>query len=782
LRKLFIISLLLLSFGSFAQQYYLRGVVLQKGADINLPGANILIVETNQGVFSDKDGLFSISVKEGEYTLKVSFIGYQPYEQKISINSNQNITINLEPSEHEIDELIVTDNRTKQNVENPQTGMVKLTLLDIKKLPIFLGDSDPIKAIRLTPGVQAGGEGNAGIFVRGGDPGQNLILLEDLPLYNPSHLLGLYSVFNPGITKNVTLYKGAYPSAYGGRSSSLMKIGLDDGISDKTECEGSLGYISSRIGIKTPLFNSHASLLLGGRITYLQVLQPIFKAINLKNNYLENNMYNFNDLNARLEILLNLKNRLIFNSFSGIDNYKLTHSTMGMTNTMRWGNQAASVKLIHLFNSDCSWSNTIGVTTYFFKLNASYLQYAIKLKSDLVDPFFRSDLLFSSSKNLLNIGIESTYHRITPESANVYIDQTEHYSNLTFKSGEFSLYLNDIYEFSSKISLIGGIRATTYIQLGNYNKYTKNTLGEISDTIHYGVNEPVKKYYGIEPRISINYKVSNSSSYKLSLSRTYQYIHLISVGTVSLPTDIWFPSTRLVKPEFTDQITLGYFRNFKNKGYEASVDLYFKRLSNVIEFKNSLISSYRYNEFEESITHGIGYSYGVEWYLKKNVGEFTGWLSYTLAWSVRKFKDINEGEFFFGKYDRRHDLALTLQYQINKNWSASSIFIYSTGNAMTLPAGRYMVQGSIVNDYTSVNSFRMPAYHRLDLSLTHTRKVRDNYESTWNFSIYNVYNRSNPYYIFFEAKGNLDDYELSVKAKKVSLFPILPSISWTFKF
>jgi len=380
------------------------------------------------------------------------------------------------------------------------------------------------------------------------------------------------------------------------------------------------------------------------------------------------------------------------------------------------------------------------------------------------------------------MGIESTLHSVLPGDVDIQIDKSKYGSNLNFKSGEVALFLNDTYNLNSKFSLIVGLRASTYVHLGMYNRYIKDNLGLVYDTISYGNNESVKRYYAFEPRFSAVFKQSDVASYKLSFSRNYQFIHLISVGTVSLPTDIWFPSTRLVKPEFTDQISMGYFRNFSENTFETSFEVYFRRMSNVIEFKNSLITPFKYNEFEESITQGIGYSYGSEWYIRKAKGRFTGWCSYTLSWSVRKFDDINQGNLYYGKYDRRHDLALSLQYQLTKRWSIASVFIYSTGNAMTLPSGRYMIQGKIVNDYTSVNSFRMPVYHRLDLSATYTKRVKDKYESSWNFSIYNAYNRPNPYYIYFEAKGNLNDYYLSVKAKRVTLFPLLPSVSWSFKF
>lgn len=782
LKQFLLTTFILLSIESLAQVYTLKGVVFQKGTKTNLPGANILLLESNQGTFSNKDGQFSLQVKSGEYTLKVSYIGYNPFEQKLSISTDLDFTVDLEQNQREIAEVTIINKHAQQNLENPQTGMIKLSMQDMKKLPVFLGETDPIKAIRLTPGVQAGGEGNAGIFVRGGNPGQNLVLLEDMPIYNASHLLGLYSVFNPGVIKNVSLYKGSYPSAYGGRASSMIRIGLNDGIPEKIEMEGSIGLISSRLNIATPLFNKKASLLLGGRFTYIESLLPLFKTFHINNNYLDKNRYNFNDFNVRFETRLSTNNKLIINGYSGVDHYQLVHSSIGMTNEMNWGNRAATIKFIHFFNTQCSWSNIVGITSYFFNLNASYQQYSVKLKSELTDPFFRSDVLFALPKHLVNVGIETTLHLITPESTDLNVDKSIFRSNLKYSSGEVSLYLNDTYELSSDISLVGGLRATTYAHLGPYDRFLRDAQGIMIDSTHFGTNRNIKIYRGLEPRISINYKQSDKASYKASLSRNYQFIHLISVGTVSLPTDIWFPSTLLVKPEFTDQVTLGYFRNFNKNSYESSFEVYFKRLSNIIEFKNSLITKYRYNEFEESITHGTGYSYGAEWYVRKNSGDFTGWLSYTLAWSIRKFNDLNNGEYFFGKYDRRHDLALTLQYQINKHWSLSSVLIYSTGNAMTLPAGRYMIQGSIINEYTSVNSFRMPAYHRLDLSATYTQRVNNKYESSWNFSIFNAYNRSNPYYVFFEAKGSLDDYYLSVKAKKVSLFPILPSVSWTFKF
>ncbi len=781
-RYLFII-LVFFVFKTSAQPFVLSGIVEHRGTKSRLSGANVLLLELNQGVSSDSTGHFAIQVKnKGRYTLRVSFIGYSNYEQVVEISDNVTIQVEMDIEQTQLTEITVIGNRTNQTLNNPQTGLQKLSMKDIRILPKFMGDSDPVKAIRLTPGVQAGGEGNEGLFVRGSDPGQNLILLEDMPIYNASHLLGLYSVFNPSIVKSVSLYKGAYPAQYGGRSSSLLKIGLTDGIPDKPEFEGSIGLVSSRASVKTPILKNNASLLAAGRITYLQLLKSTSKMLGSKINYLENNMYNFGDLNLRLEFRISPKNRLILNSYLGSDRYELTRSLIGMTYNMDWGNRVATIKHIHLFNSKASWATTIGVTNYFFNLDATYQQYTVKLKSELTDPFLRTDFFYSNNNHFFQFGFETILHSITPESADVKVNSSRYTSHLKFRSREASVFANDTWTVNENISVMAGVRATSYTHLGVYNTYLKNAYGEVYDTLGYGFNDPVKTYYGVEPRFSVNYKQSQNESYKLSISRNYQYMHLISVGSVSFPTDIWFPSTKHVKPEYTDQIALGYYRSLSDNRYETSVELYFRQMQNVIEFTNSLTATYEYNEFEESITHGKGYSFGTEWHFRKNIGSFTGWISYTLGCTIRKFDDINNGQFFFGKYDRRHDLALTLQYKLSEHWDLSSVFIYSTGNAMTLPAGRYMIQGQIINDYTSVNSFRMPAYHRMDFSVTHTKVIRGKFESSWNFSVYNVYNRANPYYVFFEVKGNLDEYELSVAAKKVSLLPILPSVSWAFKF
>ncbi|HSA05132.1 MAG TPA: carboxypeptidase-like regulatory domain-containing protein, partial [Tenuifilaceae bacterium] len=710
-RYLFIILVFFIVKAS-AQPYILSGTVEHRGTNLKLSGANVLLLESNQGVSSDSTGHFTIQVKnKGQHTLRVSFLGYSDYEQKIEISGNLTVQVTMDIEQTQLTEITVIGNRTNQTQSNPQTGIQKLSMKDIRMLPKFMGDSDPVKAIRLTPGVQAGGEGNEGLFVRGSDPGQNLILLEDMPIYNASHLLGLYSVFNPSIVKNVTLYKGAYPALYGGRSSSLLKIGLTDGISDKSEFEGSIGFISSRASVKTPILKNNASLLVAGRITYLQLLKSTSEMIGSKVKYLENNMYNFGDLNLRLEFQISPKNRLILNSYLGSDKYELTRSLIGMTYNMDWGNRVATIKHIHIFNSNTSWTTIIGVTNYFFNLDANYQQYGVKLKSELTDPFFRTEFFYSHNNHFFQFGLETTLHSITPESADVQVNSSPYTSHLKFRSREVSVFANDTWTVNDHISVMAGVRATSYTHLGAYNTYLKNAYGEVTDTLRYGFNDPVKTYYGVEPRFSLSYKRSQDESYKLSLSRNYQYMHLISVGSVSFPTDIWFPSTKHVKPEYTDQIALGYYRSLKNNLYDASVELYFRQMQNVIEFTNSLTATYEYNEFEESVTHGKGYSFGAEWHIRKNIGSFSGWISYTLGYTIRKFDDINNGQFFFGKYDRRHDLALTLQYKLSEHWDLSSVFIYSTGNAMTLPTGRYMIQGQIVNDYTSVNSFRMPAYH-----------------------------------------------------------------------
>jgi len=782
LKNALVLLFLFVSIVAKAQSFCVKGEVRQSGTGELLPGANVFITETGKGIATDAKGFFSLCFdKVGTYSISVSFIGFSSEQFSLALQADTSIVILLKPISNEVEEVVVTHDRSQKILSIAQPGVVSLNMNSVTALPAFLGESDPIKAVRLMPGVQAGGEGNSGLFVRGGDPGQNLVLLEDMPIYNVSHLLGLYSVFNPSLLKGVTLYKGAYPALWGGRASSLLRIGLLDGIPEKTTVEGSIGLISSRVSINTPI-TSKSSVLIGYRQTYLEALRPLFGLANPDENYLERNMYNFNDLNARFEVHATSRSKFIWNGYYGKDKFDLLKSSSGIESGMNWGNWASTLKYIYTVNPQWAVTSTVGTSAYFFNLDAKYQLYSLNIESRLADWFVRADVSYSTAKHFLQMGGETVLHTNTPESTSITLDGADYNSLLDFRSREFTLFLNDTYQLNDKVTLTSGVRATIYSPLGPYSRYHKDFSGYVTDTTYHAYNKPIKTYWGIEPRVSLNYKFSDRQSYKASISRCYQYIHLISVGSVSFPTDIWFPSTALVKPEYTDQIALGYYQTMRSNAYEASVDLYFRHQNNAIEFMNSLMSNYQYNEFEESIVQGDGYSFGTEWHVRKKEGAFTGWLSYTLSWTLRQFDEINSGKVYYGKYDRRHDFAVTASYQINAKWSVSSTFIYSTGNAVTLPSGRYVIQGSIVNDFTSVNSYRMPPYHRLDLSLSYKTVVRRKYESSWNFSVYNAYNRANPYYIYFSAKADFENYELEVKPNKESLLPIIPSISWSFKF
>jgi hypothetical protein len=454
-----------------------------------------------------------------------------------------------------------------------------------------------------------------------------------------------------------------------------------------------------------------------------------------------------------------------------------------LSTRMKWGNRLGSLRWNHIFNHAFSANQTIGYTGYDFYLDASFNKYGFHLSSKIDDWYYKMDfLLLKFLDHRLQYGLNYTYHRFSPNNMHASLNQVSYTNAPIYYSHETSAYINDQWTLSPRLTFNAGLRFTNYMQTGPYTQYALDENGFVEDSLVYKKNTIIKTYNRPEPRLSAVYQVNEISSVKASYSINQQFIHLASVGSVSIPTDFWIPSTKNILPQWVTQYTLGYFRNFAGNQYETSVEGYFKQMNDQFEFRNGLFSKTNRNAIEENIVRGKGYAFGMEFFVKRNLGKTTGWISYTISRTFRQFDEINSGKLYPAKYDRIHDLSITLMHQMNDKWSFSAVFIFSTGNAMTLPAGRYIVQGNLVNDYGKVNSFRMPAYHRLDISVNYLLYKKERMESNLNFSVYNVYNRANPYYIYFEAQGNLDSYELSVKPKQISLFPILPSLSWNLRF
>jgi hypothetical protein len=603
--------------------------------------------------------------------------------------------------------------------------------------------------------------------VRGGDADQNLILLDEAPVYNASHLLGFFSVFNSDALKDVKLYKGGMPAEYGGRVSSVMDIRMKNGNMKEWKVSGGIGLISSRLTAEGPIQKDKGSIILSARRTYADVVARPF----LEDGFSDLSLY-FYDLNFKANYKLGEKDRLYLSAYNGRDVFGT--DDFGFD----WGNTTATLRWNHLFSDKLFSNTTLIYSDYDYGFNIQAGGNGINLSSGIYDYNIKQDYnWYINPNNSLRFGWQGIFHRLKPNEFS-FDDRTQG-EGTTFeeqKALEGGIYIANEQKVSEKLSLNYGLRLSTFSNIGTYTEKTYDDFDNILTTTTYDDGEFYNTYLGLEPRVNATYLLNDLSSLKASYNRNYQYLHLLSNSNAGTPTDLWIASSPFVKPQIADQVALGYFRNFKNNTYEFSVEAYYKNLQNQVDFEDGgdIINN---ADIESDLVFGEGRTYGLEFYLKKKKGDFTGWISYTLAKSERQFEAINRGEWFSARQDRTHDLSIVGMYQLTPRLNLSASFIYYTGDAVTFPVGKYFVDGSLVNLYGDRNSERMPDYHRLDFGLTYILKDSDKFYSDLNFSIYNVYNRKNAYSITFEL-----DNTGSTQATQLALFGIIPSLTWNFNF
>jgi outer membrane receptor for ferrienterochelin and colicin len=764
-------------------KYTVSGYVKEKANGENSVGATVYIKEILKGTTTNNFGFYSITIAEGEYTLVVSYIGFKNIEQAITLDKNIHLNYDIEDDVITTEEFKVIGEREDKNTNEAVMSTVELDVEKVKSLPAIFGEVDILKTIQLLPGVQSAGEGNSGFYVRGGGPDQNLILLDGATIYNASHLAGFFSVFNADAIKGVKLIKGGMPAEYGGRLSSVLDITMKDGNFKKYEAEGGLGIISSRVTVQGPIKKDTASFIASYRRFYLgDIAQPF---IGDSSKFKGSNYY-FYDFNAKLNWIISEKDRVYLSTYIGKDVFKFKNAKDGFGMDTPWGNTIVSFRWNHLFNDKLFLNTTVGYTKYQFEVGLEQDQFEFRLFSGISD--WNAKLDFNYLPSILHnvkFGVNYIFHKFVPSNATARSGEIDFNTGDIIKNyaNDAAIYLSDDWDINEKLKVHAGLRYSMFQHVGPFKRYNNTDFGSPIDTVVYDNGETVKLYQGLEPRITARYSLRNNSSVKASFSQNYQYIHLASFASVSLPTDVWVPSSDKVKPQRSTQYAAGYFKNFKENKFESSVEVYYKSMQNQIEYKDgALPEDNAGNNVDNSFTFGKGWSYGAEFFLKKRYGKINGWIGYTLSWTNKQFDDLNNGNVFPAKYDRRHDASVVFLYDISKRWVIGATWVYATGSALTLPESRYTVQGQIVSDFGDRNSFRMDAYHRMDLSVTLKGKEEKKFKSNWVFSIYNVYNRKNPYFIYFATDGSVYDGTLDIQAKQVSLFGILPSISWNFKF
>jgi hypothetical protein len=773
--------------GLKAQRHELRGRVTEAGTQQPLTGATIQIANTTRGVVTNEKGYYSLPLDAGSYQIKVSFVGYSPDSAEIVIPFKGYLDFAMEVSSVVAEEVIVSARDRTEHVTGTETGVVELSMKEVKLLPALMGETDFMRVIQLTPGIQAANDANMGFYVRGGAADQNLVLLDNIPVYNPGHVMGFFSVFNSDAIRSTRLIKSGMPANYGGRISSIVDIHSEHGNFQTFGFGGNIGLISSKFCLQGPLISEKVSFLLSYRRSYIdEVLKPAIRPLAGKTStFYNNSKYGFHDFNAKISWKVTAKDMLSLTGYFGSDNYSLGQFQFDFTNTMHWGNDLMALNWNHNFNRNWSLRQTAGYTRYRFRLNAGQSDIKINLFSKAGDLAYKSELTHSDYSNqIISMGGEVILHEFQPNNLDAMASGSEldFGSNRQLNSLEAALFYNHEFNMLEALRLNVGFRYIYYEHRGPYYAIQKNEIGEITDSTFYATGTPVKTYMSPEPRISLRYRFDKETSLKASATINRQFTHMVSSSVVTLPTDVWLPSTANIKPQRGTQYTLGYYKNLKENTWLTSVSCYYKAFYNQIELLYGFVNNFQDNSFEESMTFGRSRSYGLELYLQKVRGSFTGWLAYTLSKTDRQFDDINQGRIYPAKYDRRHDINLVAAYDINTRWKVSGTFIFATGNAMTLPEFKYILEGNLMTGYSGKNSYRMPAYHRLDVSLTYITRKMERFESAWNLSIYNVYNRANPFYIYFQLEGNVYEYNLKITPKQVTIFPIIPSISWSFKF
>lgn len=779
--RAFLCILLVIAIPGFSQEKFtINGYVRDSLSAETLIGASVIIGEQEIGVRSNSYGFYSITLPAGIYTVQVSFAGYITSAYEINLNSNISFDFNLIPRDY-LEAVVVTAGRGNVNVKQPQLGKVDLSMTQVKAIPVVLGETDILKTLQLLPGVASAGEGNTGLYVRGGGPDQNLIMLDDAVVYNPGHLFGFFSIFNGDAIKNISLYKGGMPAQYGGRISAVLDASMKDGNMKNFEAEGGIGLIASRLSVQGPIKKDKASFIVSARRTYIDMLIKPFLG---KSSSFQGSGYYFYDLNAKINYKISDKDRLYLSGYFGRDVFNFRNKKEALSLNIPWGNSTATARWNHVFNTKLFSNLTFVYNDYGFTFGASQKDFVQKLSSGIKDLNVKYDMdYFVSPRHKLKFGGQATYHTFIPNMFSGSQDETElqPLNDMKKYALETALYVQDEWDISGKFAINAGLRLGSFSQLGPYTVFDKDADGNKVDSSVYGNNELIKTYSGLEPRFTLRYQLNNEQSLKASVSRNFQFIHLVSNAGTSLPTDLWVPSTYKVKPQISWQYSAGYFRNFANNNYETSVEFYYRNMQNQIEYKEGYSPSLR--DPEEDFVFGKGWSYGAEFFINKTRGDFTGWIGYSLSWTWKKFADLNDGNKFPAKYDRRHDISAVGVYELNDKWSFSAVFVYGTGNATSLPERFYFIEGNLIQEYGNINQSRLPAYHRLDLSATLTpqKKPGKKLQSSWVFSIYNAYNRYNPYFIYYNSEGNPADGTLKVSGRKVSIFPILPSVTWNFK-
>ncbi|MBC7912779.1 MAG: TonB-dependent receptor [Pyrinomonadaceae bacterium] len=766
---------LFLSTRAFSQStFQVQGFLIDKSTRDSLPNTLIKVNHQNYTITSYK-GFYQLNLSSGIHHLEFILSGYDTLALDLEIKRNQNRNFWLERNTSLSEVLILSQKNGAAALGNTHV----LTQKDLENVPSFMGQRDPLRVIKTLPGTGNAGEGNSGLYIRGGTTGQNHTILNNATIYNSSHLLGFFSVFNADAIDNITLYKSGIPAEFGGRLSSVIEVSSDKKIADSSSFKGDLSFIASDLSI-TAAISDNFSASLSARKTYMGVtLWPLMNKLNLGSKLFRKLVYDFSDLNFTSNLRLSKNDYLHLSAFTSGDDFGFGLQSAGIYNAMQWKNTAISLGWNTYLKSNLSVNTVLAFSGYNFNLDMLQENYEAGVSSKIKDFSLKSTADYALEKHQLKIGYQLTSYQLKPNTPYSRLGGTELDFGIPniYNANEMSVFASDEIKVSEQLSIYAGGRFTYYQHRGPYTDI--NASGEEKT---YLKNTTIRSFYYLEPSLLLKKSISPTASIKLSFTRNVQPLHLVSVTAINFPTDFWLPSLDRLPPEKGLQASIGYFVNSTNKKYESYIDVYYKTMKGITEYSGGIMNLLDNFKIEDRLLSGQGKAYGAEFFLKKNTGKLNGWIGYTWAKSTRNFPLIENNKTFSAKYDRRHDVSIVSNYHINPKWFVSGYFTYATGNTYTKPISRYILSGNVINEYGSFNGSRMPAYHRMDMAATYRMRTLQKFKSELTFSVYNVYNRQNPIFLYFVAKEGADKNSISVKPESIAILPVLPSLSYRFSF
>ncbi len=747
--KYFLFALLVVHSALGQNKYTISGTIKDAKTGETMIGVTVRVKELpNTGTTCNEYGFYSLTLPQGTYTIAASLIGYDTKETQVILTSNQKLDFLILENTALLAEVVVKATSDNDKITNPTMGVEKLSIKEINNIPALMGERDPLKIMQLLPGIKSAGEGNSGFNVRGGNADQNLILLDEAPVYNASHLLGFFSTFNADAIKDLSIYKGGMPAQYGGRLSSVLDVKMNDGNNQDYHVGGGIGLISSRLSVEGPLQKDKSSFLITGRRTYADAFLKLSSDPDIN----QNTLY-FYDLNAKMNYTFSDKNRLYLSGYFGRDKFGL-----GDLFGIDWGNATGTLRWNHLFSEKLFSNTSLIYSNYDYSVSIANGSNEFNLSSSIKDFNLKQEFsYFPNPKNAMRFGVNFIHHTLSPRNriANAPNSSVNNTSEPNRTALENAAFFSNKWQPSSQFSMEYGLRMTSFLTLDSAQSQTH--------------------YFNVEPRLSVAYIASPSLSVKGSYTRNVQNLHLLTNSNASSPTDRWLMSTAQIKPEIADQVSFGIFKNLYNNAYELSTEVYYKTMKNQIDYKDGADLTYN-DQIESQLLFGQGRAYGIEFLIRKNSGKLTGWVGYTLSRTEKQIDGINQGQWYAAKQDRTHDLSVVGVYRLSNKWTFSGTWVYNTGNAVTFPTGKYRIDDAVVFQYSERNGYRMPDYHRLDLGATLKFNKRKHFDSDLSFGIYNAYGRANPWAINFEENGD------ATEVQRVSLFKYVPYITYNFKF